>query len=501
MSSDLNAVIDPEFLKQRSVMGGAATLVAQGLRFLIRLTAQIAIARLLVPADYGLVAMVAPFIGLVQLVADLGLGQAVVQHANIQQQEISALFWLGLAVNIAMAVLVALLSPLLAWLYDEPRLILISVVLAGLIPVAGLTTQPAALLSRNLRFHALAMLDVAPPAVGLVAGLTAACLGLGYWSLIISAASESIFGTGLIWCLSSWRPSFGAIGKSAWPLVRKGGHLTAFNLAQYLTTTFDNILIAITQGAVALGLYDKAYKMVTQPVGQLLTPANRVAIPLLVRLLPEPDRYKRAYVSMLQVLLLFGVPGILFVLMMSKELVLTLLGPRWNGIAPIVSWFCLGSFASPLYSSTSWLFISQGLSGQQLRYGVITSIVSVVGFAAGLPWGPAGVAAGAGLSFFFLATPLTCWGATRTGPVKSEDLFFAILPLLVALAGTAATLTVLISFVAVQGIGLVLAFIATYGSFFSVLLCLPGGRDFLRKVWELRTMFNGNQSSKDQKET
>jgi polysaccharide transporter, PST family len=400
-----------------------------------------------------------------------------------------------------MAVFVALLSPLLAWLYQEPRLILISVVLAGLIPISGLSTQPAALLSRNLRFYILAILDVAPPAVGLICGFTAAWFGLGYWSLIVGTASESIVGTGLIWSISNWRPSVEAIGKSAWPLLRMGGHVTGFNLAQYLTTTVDNILIAISQGAVALGLYDKAYKMVTQPVGQLLMPANRVAIPLLVRLRAEPDRYKRTYLSMIQVILLFGVPGILFVLMTSKELVLSLLGPKWGGVAPIVSWLCFGSFASPLYSSASWLFISQGRAGQQLRYGVITSIVSVAGFIAGLPWGPAGVAAGAGLSFFFLTTPLTCWGATRAGPVKSDDLFFAILPLLIALAGTAVTLTALISFVAVRGMGLVLVFVVAYGSFFSVLLCFPGGRGILQKVWELRTMFNGDQSSKDREGT
>jgi PST family polysaccharide transporter len=476
-------------------MGGAVTIIAQGLRFLIRLTAQIAIARLLVPADYGLVAMVAPFIGLVQLVADLGLGQAVIQRPDIKQQEISALFWFGLAVNTAMAVVVALLSPLLAWLYQEPRLVLISVILAGLIPVSGLSTQPAALLSRNLRFDILALLDVAPPAVGLAAGFTAAWFGLGYWSLIVSAAGESLAGVSLIWGISSWRPSFGAIGKSAWPLVRMGGSITGYNLAQYLTTTVDNMLIAITQGAVALGLYDKAYKTVTQPVGQLLVPANRVAIPLLVRLLPEPDRYKRAYANMLQVILLFGVPGILFVLVMSRELMLSLLGPNWNGIAPIISWLCLGSLVSPLYSSASWLFISQGRAGEQLRYGVITSVVSVMSFIVGLPWGPVGVAAGAGLSFVFLTTPLTCWGATRAGPVRSGDLFFAILPLLVALAGTGIALAALVRFVSIQGVGLGLGFLFAYGCFFSVLLCFPSGRGILQRIWELRVMFNGKQPS------
>jgi PST family polysaccharide transporter len=434
--------------------------------------------------------MVAPVIALVHLVADLGLGQAAIQRPDIKQDEVSTLFWLGLAVNIVMSVLVALLSPLLALLYHEPRLMLVTIVLAGLIPLSGLSTQPAGLLSRNLRFGILALLDVAPPIVGLISGLTAAWFGWGYWSLIVSAASESLIFVVLVWSVSTWRPSFHAFGKSAWPLVRMGGLITGFNLVQYVTTTFDNMLIALTQGAVALGLYDKAYKTVTQPVEQLLMPANRIAIPLLVRLLPEPDRYKRAYLSMVQVTLLFGAPGILFVLVMSKELMLTLLGPRWDGIAPILSWLCFGSFASPLYSSTVWLFVSQGRAGQQLRYGFITSAISVASFVAGLPWGPAGVAAGAGLAFVFLSTPLTCWGATRAGPLKSGDLLRAVVPLLVALLVTATILSAVTNLVPAEGLAsLSLVFVFVYGTFFAILLCFSSGRSILRRTWRLHALF------------
>jgi polysaccharide transporter, PST family len=454
------------------------------------LVAQIAIARLLVPADYGLIAMVSPVIGLVQLVGNLGLGQAVIQRADITQHEISSLFWFGLATNIVMSILVVLLSPLLAHLYHEPRLVLVSIALAGLIPISGLSTLPAALLSRRLRFGTLALFDIAPPAVGLICGLTAAWIGWGYWSLIVSTASESLLFVGLVWSVSRWRPSFNAIGKSIWPFVRMGGRITVFNLAQYMTTTSDNMLIALAQGSVALGLYDKAYQTVTQPVGMILVPTNRVAIPLLVRLLPEPDRYKRAYLRMVQIILLFGVPGVLFILVMSKELTLSLLGPKWDGIAPIVSWLCVGSFGSLLYSSTFWLFVSQGRAAEQLRYGLITSVISVLSFAAGLPWGPSGVAAGAGLSFFFICSPLTCWGATRVGPVKPRDLLCAILPLFAALFVTAMILSAASNLVAGRGLGILfLIFLLSYGTFFFTLFWIPGGRSVLMDTWLLRGVF------------
>jgi len=181
---------------------------------------------------------------------------------------------------------------------------------------------------------------------------------------------------------------------------------------------------------------------------------------------------------------------------MSKPLMLVLLGPKWNGIAPIISWLCFASFASPLYSSANWLFVSQGRAGRQLSYAMMTSIISVVGFVAGLPWGPTGVAAGAGLSFFFLATPLTCWGATRVGPARSREVLIAVLPFLAASSGTAVALVILSKFVPAEGsILLLFAFAVAYGTFFVVLLGLPSGRHVLQRAWQLRAMLKRERRS------
>jgi PST family polysaccharide transporter len=483
---ELSTEVQAQMLRRQSVAGGLATLLAQGARFLIKLASQILIARLLVPADYGLIAMTAPVIGLVQLVGDLGLGQAAIRQPDIKQEELSSLFWLGLAINIGISVIVVLLSPLLAQLYREPRVIVISIALAGLIPISGLSTQPAALLSRHLRFGILALLDVAPALVGFVSGFSAAWNGWGYWSLIVSTASETVVFVLLVWSVSGWHPSFNASAKLVRPFVRMGGGITAFNLTQYVTTSFDNMLIAFAQGPTALGLYDKAYQTVVQPIGLLLTPTNRIAVPLLARLLQRPAQYKRTYLSMVQLGLLFGGPGILCVLVISKDLMHFLLGTKWNGIAPVVSWLCLGGFASVLYSSASWLFVSQGRPGPQFKYGLATSMVSVASFAAGLPWGPAGVAAGAGLSFFLICTPLTCWGATQVGPVKFGDLAFAILPIFTALVATAALLFGITRLVfSSSWTMLICAFIFSYGTCFGILFCIPSGRYLLKRTWRL----------------
>jgi PST family polysaccharide transporter len=209
-------------------------------------------------------------------------------------------------------------------------------------------------------------------------------------------------------------------------------------------------------------------------------------VPLLTRLRPDPYRYKRAYIDMLRVLVLVGVPGILFTMIMARPLVMLLLGPQWDGVAPIFFWLCLGSLASPLYSSTFWLFTTQDRTKRQVVYVTVTSVIAVMSFIAGLPWGPVGVSAGAGLSFLLISTPLVCWGATKDGIVRPADLVEALLPLAIAAAATAAALDAVRESMPSDGAAMLLATaILSYVVFVGVLMCLPFGQPVVRRAWHL----------------
>jgi polysaccharide transporter, PST family len=471
-------------LKKRSVHGSATTFVAQGARFLVKLATQILIARLLVPADYGLIAMIAPILSLSYLMGELGLGQAVILQPSITSAELSALFWFSLAINSVLAAALMLLSPGIAWLYHEQRTVPITLALAALLPISGMAAQHIALLNRQMRFAVLAVLDVVPPAIGLTAGLTAARSGWAYWSLIAVAVAETFATLVLAWSLSGWRPSGPTRRWQIGQLIQVGSHITGYNLAGYVTTSLDNILLGLFKGSTALGLYDRGYKLVTQPIGQLLTPVGRVAMPLLTRLRPDAYRYRCAYLDMLRIMMLVATPGILFAMLMARPLISLLLGPRWDGVAPVFAWLCLGSLASPLYSSTFWLFTTQDQTKRQMIYVTTTSVISALAFVMGLPWGPDGVAAGAGLSFVLISTPLVCWGATKDGFVTRSDLAVALLPLVIAGSVTALALQIVRTSVPVDGAAMLATCAAlSYVIFVGALLCMPFGQPIIRRAW------------------
>jgi PST family polysaccharide transporter len=153
-------------LKQRTIRGGLARLIAQGANFFLRLGSLMVLARLLAPKDFGLVGMVTAFTGVLSLFRDFGLSAAAVQRDNVTQEQVSTLFWINMLVGGILAVLALAMAPAIAAFYHEPRLIGVTAVVAAgfLFNAAGV--QHSALLQRQMRFTALAVINT----LGLVVG-------------------------------------------------------------------------------------------------------------------------------------------------------------------------------------------------------------------------------------------------------------------------------------------------------------------------------------------
>jgi PST family polysaccharide transporter len=474
--------------------GVALTFGGQGLRFLVKIATQILIARLLTPGDYGLVAMVAPILALSTLLGDLGLGQTAVLKRDITAAQTSALLWFGLLLNGLIAAGLIALSPLIAWLYREPRVLLITVVLAGLLPLSGLAVQHVARLNREMRFARLALIDVAAPAVALAVGLACARRGWGYWSLLAAVGSETATTAALAWALSGWWPDRPRRGQGIRKLLAVGSHLTTTNLALYVTASLDNVLLGTIQGSTALGLYNRGYRLITQSVEQLIAPTSRIAVPWLNRLKEDPARYRAAWRNLLQAMMLAGGPGILWVMIEAQPLVQMVLGPQWAGVAPVFFWLGLGALAAPLNIATCWLFVTQEQTARQARYVVLASIFAVLSFIAGLPWGPVGVSAAASIAFWLLSIPMYCWASTRRSRVRLADIAEAMLPMICATGTSAAVLLAARNLLQPSGaLRLLEMLVLAYVSFTGFLAVLPIGQPVIHRAWRLGKTIMGAQ--------
>lgn len=385
-------------LKGRSLRGGAVTLASQMLKFGLQTGGTFVLARLLAPADFGLIGMVTIILNFVELFKDLGLSTATIQKATISQAQVSTLFWINLALSALVTGLVVLLAPAITALYGEPRLTWIVVVLAGNFLLGGLIVQHLALLRRQMHFGSIAWIEIGSMAIGMVAAIAAAWMGAAYWALVIWRLVQSVVMVVGVWVACPWKPGFPQRQADIGSMLKFGGHIAGFSIVNYFSRNADNFLIGRFWGAEQLGLYAIAYKLLLMPIEQINTPITNVALPALSRLQNDPEQYRRYYYKALLMITTLGMPIVGGLFVTANPLIPFLLGPQWIDSIPIFQFLIPAAFIGTFNVAMGWVFISLGMADRQFRWGILSSFTTVLIFLVSVRWGAIGIAAAYGLS-------------------------------------------------------------------------------------------------------
>jgi len=413
-------------LKERSVRGGAVTMTAQVIKFLLHTGSVVVLARLLTPQDYGLVAMVTAITGFVTLFKDMGLSTATIQKAEINHSQVSTLFWINVAVSFVLALILAIVAPIISWFYREPKLTGITLVLAGTFIFSGLTVQHQALLRRQMRFTALAAIEIGSMGIGIITGIVMAWYGAGYWALVGLSAATALSNVALVWVFCGWHPGLPVRRAGIRSMIAFGGHITGFHIVNYFARNFDNILLGRFWGADVLGLYSRAYNIMMLPLSQVRDPLYAVAIPALSHIQKDPARYKKYYIKLVTLLAFITMPLVVFLFVCADEVISLLLGSKWSGAANIFKILCIAAFIQPVTSAAGLVLVSLGQSKRYFTIGTINSIIMVISFILGLPWGAIGVAAGYAVANYVILFP-SLWYCFRRTPITVSALMRAIL--------------------------------------------------------------------------
>jgi O-antigen/teichoic acid export membrane protein len=396
-------------LAGRSTRGGAVTLSAQMMKFIVSTAATIFLARLLEPQDYGLIGMVAILTSFLSMFQYMGLSTATIKWTELDHKQVSTLFWMNVGLSALIMLLALAAAPLLAWFYKEPRLVSITAGYAVTIFLTGLTIQHEALLMRQMRFTAVAIIEITAMSIGLCAAIIAAWYGAGYWALVLNQfvlAMVTIIG---LWTACKWRPGLPARGAGVSSMLSYGRNLAGFHFMTYFARNLDNALIGKVWGPYQLGIYSRAYQMLLMPMQQINAPLAAVAVPALSRLADSPERYRAAYLKILEKIAMITMPGVVYMIATSDWLVLFVLGPQWREAGRIFMLLGVAAIIQPVTRTVLWLFTTQGRSREILRWGVMSAAIAVVSIAAGLPWGATGVAASYAVTDLCVATPLLFW--------------------------------------------------------------------------------------------
>ncbi len=475
-------------LKARSVRGGAVTMTAQVTKFVLQTGSTVVLARLLTPQDYGLIAMVTAITGFVALFKDMGLSMATIQKAEINHSQVSTLFWINVAVSLVLALILAVVAPVISWFYSEPRLTWITLALAGTFIFSGLTVQHQALLRRQMRFLILATIEIGSIGIGIATGIVMAWYGVGYWALVGLPAATVLTNTVLVWVFCGWRPGLPVHRAGVRSMVAFGGHLTGFNTANYFARNFDNILLGRFYGASVLGLYSRAYNIMMLPISQIRNPLDSVAIPALSHIQNDSVRYKRYYIKLVTLLAFLTMPLMVFLFVCADQVIGLLLGSKWSGAVGIFKILCVIAFIQPVGTTWGVVLVSLGQSKRYFTWGIINSIITVISFFLGLPWGAIGVAAAYTIISYVLLIP-TLWYCFRRTPISIMDFLSAISRPVIASIIMGFTILLsrpyLTSVSDIVSIGC--SFIIGFLTYLVVLLVVPGGLPLLREFSSYRS--------------
>jgi PST family polysaccharide transporter len=350
------------------------------------------------------------------------------------------LFWLNLGIGASLALLSAIAAPLLAWFYDEPRLLWVAVALGTGFVLTGAAAQHRALLQRSLRFGTLVLIDIGGLVVSIAVGVWMAVAGFGYWALVMMALAlpgASMVGA---WMATRWVPGRFKRGTGARSMLSYGGLLTINGFVVYVAYNLDKVLLGRFWGAEVLGVYGRAYQLISIPTDNLHSAMSFVMFPALARVQNDPQRLRSYFLKGYGLFLSVVIPVTLACGLFAADIVRVLLGPQWDAAVPIFQALAPTILAFALLNPTAYLMHATGRVWRSVKIAFMLTPIVILGYTIGLPYGPVGVALGFSTAMLVVVVPAVQWAKHGT-LIRGEDLLrAAIPPLASALAGAGAAL-------------------------------------------------------------
>ncbi len=392
-------------LRRHAVRGAGVTVLAQGLVFSVQLISTVVLARLLMPSDFGLVAMVTTFSLLLVSFGQNGYAEAVMQREAMDRYLASNLFWITTGAGLLLGIVFAAAGPLLARFYGEPRVVQVAAVLSVTIVLNSLPVVHVALLKRALRFSVTSAIDILATVIAVVSSILLARAGWGYWALVAALIIRPAVQALGAWSQCAWLPSLPRRVAGTTSVMRFAMHVYGRFSFNYTTRNTDNLLVGWRFGSAQLGFYKRAYDIFLLPVNQLLAPVFDVVLSTLSRLERGSLEFRRYFLNGLSILAFVGL-GLGGVLTLEgRDLIRVLLGEKWGPAGTIFTFFGPGIGIMLIYATSGLLHLSIGRPDRWFRWVVLEFGVTFLLFCLGLRWGPVGIASAWSISFWILFIP------------------------------------------------------------------------------------------------
>lgn len=377
-----------------------SNLVSQILQFVFG----VILARLLVPADFGMIVTIQIFTGFVSLVASGGLGQALIRSKEAGERDFQVVFSVQLAVGVVIYTAFFLISPWFAEWFGSPLyedLLRISAISFLMRPFLNMHNV---WLHREMRFKATSAISLAANLLSGVSSIAMAMAGFGVWSLVLSGLLGSILNFLLLMRTTPMRSKLVFDRRIAQKHSGFGIKITLNDFISYMRHQTSNFILTKLAGPTTVGLFNKGDSLAKLPFSTISGPIYQPVFRSMAAEQDNPDRIKYLYFRMVSLLLLYTMPIYVGMWWLAEPLIITLYGTQWAGAAipleilsPLGFLYCIGHPCGAVLGATNRV-------GREVVVQTVTWLIVGVGCYAGLQWGLAGVSFGIVLSQLYSTT-------------------------------------------------------------------------------------------------
>jgi len=379
-------------LSETTVKAFAWTGTAKAIEQAISWAISIWLVRLLVPEDYGLMALATMSIQFVNYFSELSLGAGLVQKRDVDDVDLSSTFWFLAASGTAAATVIYSLAAFIEGFFGMARLSDILRVLSLNCVINGLGTIPHCMLDRELQFDRKARIDiVANLSMGVVA-LTLANAGQGVWSLVCGSLSRNLSFTVQAYCTWPYRPRLLFSWQRLREVVSFGLHLSGSKILAFVYYNVDNLIIGKSLGKTALGYYYTAFHFTTMPVEKLSMIINQVNFPIFARLRDHAQSVKFQFLGTTKYITLAIFPAMAGLFLTAEGLVRYVFGSKWLPIVEPLQILCVIGAVRAMAVVIPPLLMGKGRADALFKYSLASTVVMTGAILIGVRYGINGVA-------------------------------------------------------------------------------------------------------------
>lgn len=356
---------------------------AQGIQFVV----SIILARLLTPADYGLIGLITVFLAIAMVFAQSGLGQALVQHKEIDQEEFSTVFYFSMIFSIVLYLILFLCAPLIAGFYNEPKLTAIIRVLGTTVMIGAVNSVQQAYVQKTMQFKRFFYSTLTGTLISAIIGVAMAYAGYGVWALVGQQISNQLINTAVLWFTVKWRPNFVFSVKKGLRLFSYGWKLLCSSLLDTVYNNLYSLIIGKFYSAADLGYYNRGKQFPMLLIQNINSSIDSVLFPVLSEAQDDKERLKSMVRRSIVTSTFIIFPCMAGLAAIATPLTKLLLTDKWLPAVPFIQFCCFIYAFWPIHTANLQAIKATGRSDIFLKLEIIKKVIGVIALCVSIPFG------------------------------------------------------------------------------------------------------------------